>query len=44
MKTDVNRDKLSATLAPMGWESVRLIALDETWSAMRFRPADQVGT
>ena len=28
---------------PAGWRPVRQVALDETWSAMRFRPADRVG-
>ena len=43
IKTDVNRDTLWKTIEPTGWRPVRQIALDEVWSAMRFRPADQVG-
>jgi hypothetical protein len=43
IKTDVNRDTLSKTIDPTGWRPVRQIALDEVWSAMCFRPADQVG-
>jgi len=43
IKTDVNRDILWQTLEPTGWRPVRQIALDEIWSAMRFRPAGQVG-
>ncbi len=42
--TDVNRDRLRALLAPAGWQPVRQIALDDVWSAMRFRPADKVGS
>ncbi len=38
VKTDVNRDKLWAAVQPMGWQPVRMIALDEVWSAMRFKP------
>jgi hypothetical protein len=38
LKTDVNRDKLWAAVQPIGWQPVRQIALDEVWSAMRFKP------
>jgi hypothetical protein len=38
VKTDVNRDKLWAAAQPMGWQPIRQIALDEVWSAMRFKP------
>ena len=41
--TDVNRDRLAKAVEPTGWRPVRLVALDSIWSAMRFRPADQVG-
>ncbi len=41
VKTDVNRDKLWAAVQPMGWQPVRQIALDEVWSAMRFKPAEK---
>ena len=37
--TDLNRDKLFEHLKPKGIEGVRLISIDDTWSAMRFRPA-----
>ncbi|MBM3946957.1 MAG: hypothetical protein FJ315_06115 [SAR202 cluster bacterium] len=43
VKTDVNRDRLWEALGPTGWRLVRLVALDDTWSVMRFRPADKVG-
>jgi hypothetical protein len=43
VKTDVNRDRLWEALQPTGWRPVRQVALDDVWSAMRFRPADQVG-
>jgi hypothetical protein len=42
IKTDVNRDILWKTLEDTGWRPVRQIALDETWSAMRFRPVSAV--
>ena len=38
VKTDVNRDRLWAAVQPLGWQPVRQIALDEVWSAMRFKP------
>ncbi len=40
--TDVNRDKLWQAMAPTGWRPVRQIALDDVWSAMRFRPGTLV--
>lgn len=43
VKTDVNRDKLWDALKPTGWRPVSQIALDGTWSALRFRPAEKVG-
>lgn len=39
VKTDVNRDRLWAAVQPIGWRPIRQIALDEVWSAMRFKPA-----
>jgi hypothetical protein len=40
--TDVNRDLLWKALKPTGWRPVRIIALDATWSALRFRPSKLV--
>lgn len=37
LTTDLNRDRLSDAVDRAGLRSVTLIALDETWSAMRFR-------
>lgn len=42
--TDLNRDILWQRMQQDGVEGVSLIAIDEVWSAMRFRPADKVGT
>jgi hypothetical protein len=36
--TDLNRDILWKTLEPFGIRAVRQISIDDTWSAMRFRP------
>jgi hypothetical protein len=37
--TDLNRDRLAATLSAHGVQPVRQVSIDETWSALRFRPA-----
>jgi len=37
--TDLNRDILAALVTERGVQPVRQIAIDETWSALRFRPA-----
>jgi hypothetical protein len=37
--TDLNRDSLAALLEQSGVQPVRQIALDDLWSALRFRPA-----
>jgi hypothetical protein len=42
VKPDVNRDKLWEAVKVTGWRPVRLIALDEIWSVMRFRPEEKV--
>jgi hypothetical protein len=42
--TDLNRDILWQAVEPRGWTGVSLVAVDDRWSAMRFRPADKVGT
>ena len=37
LETDLNRDSLAASLIESGVQPVRQIALDEIWSALRFR-------
>jgi hypothetical protein len=37
--TDINRDRLAAAVAELGVRPVRQVALDDVWSALRFRPA-----
>lgn len=37
--TDLNRDRLAAALAGRGVQPVRQVAIDDVWSALRFRPA-----
>ncbi len=40
--TDINRDTGWDTLRAAGWQGVTQIAIDEVWSALRFRPAAEV--
>lgn len=43
--TDLHRDILhEAVERAHGWTGVSLVAVDERWSAMRFRPHELVGT
>ena len=37
--TDLNRDRLAQALASHGVQPVRQVSIDDTWSALRFRPA-----
>lgn len=39
LQTDVSRDSGWDALHAAGWEIVSVIAIDDTWSAGRFRPA-----
>jgi hypothetical protein len=36
--TDLNRDSLAAFMTARGVRPVRQVAIDDTWSALRFRP------
>lgn len=42
IKTDITRDHGWETVYAAGWRPVTQIALDETWSALRFRPTEDV--
>lgn len=37
--TDLNRDILAREMIALGADPVRQVSLDDTWSALRFRPA-----
>lgn len=41
-KSSINRDKGWNALGAWGMEPVRQIAIDDDWSALRFRPFDQI--
>ncbi|SDN54082.1 Bacteriocin-protection, YdeI or OmpD-Associated [Paenibacillus sp. yr247] len=44
IKTDINRDSGWQTVTDLQFEGVSLVSIDETWSAMRFRPVRLVKT
>ncbi len=43
VKTDINRDSIRALGEEFGITTVTAISIDQTWSALRFRPVDKVG-
>ena len=42
--TDINRDIIWKIFPNSEWRPVTQISIDETWSALRFRPKTEVGT
>jgi hypothetical protein len=40
--SDLSRDNLAAALTDKGWRPVSIVALDDVWSALRFRPTADV--
>lgn len=43
VETDISRDVGWEVMAENGLRPVTQVSIDETWSALRFRPSDQVG-
>ena len=43
IKTDINRDTIRTTGVEFGITTVTAVSINETWSALRFRPIDKVG-
>jgi hypothetical protein len=41
---DLSRDLIRQAMNGKGWRAVSIVAIDEIWSALRFRPAGQVGS
>jgi hypothetical protein len=37
-RADINRDSLWRMIAPLGLRPITQVAIDDTWSALRFRP------
>ena len=44
IKTDINRDTIRETAETYGLATVTAVSINDIWSALRFRPADKVGT
>jgi hypothetical protein len=44
VKTDINRDSIWEAMKPKGIRPVTQVAVDEVWSALRFRPSEAVGS
>jgi hypothetical protein len=42
MNSDLSRDILAAAMTNKGWRPVSIVALDDVWSALRFRPIADV--
>lgn len=43
IKTDINRDTIRQTGEEYGITTVTAISINDTWSALRFRPIERVG-
>jgi hypothetical protein len=43
IKTDINRDTIRETGEAYGITTVTAVSIDDTWSALRFRPIEKVG-
>ena len=43
VKTDINRDTIRVTGEQCNITTVTAISIDDTWSALRFRPIEKVG-
>jgi hypothetical protein len=41
---DLSRDVIREAMSGVGWRAVSIVAIDEVWSALRFRPATQVNS
>jgi hypothetical protein len=41
---DLSRDIIREAMNVTGWRAVSIVAIDEVWSALRFRPVGQVGS
>jgi len=42
VNSDLSREAVGAAMEGTGWRPVSQIAVDETWSALRFRPTQEV--
>ena len=44
LKGNLSRDVIREAMNGAGWRAVSIIAIDEVWSSLRFRPARQIGS
>ena len=44
IESDLSRDLISEAMSGTGWRPVSIIAIDDVWSALRFRPVGDVKT
>jgi len=44
IESDLSRDLIAEAMSGRGWRPVSIIAIDEVWSALRFRPVGDVKT
>jgi hypothetical protein len=44
IRTDINRDAGWDAIRALGLDTVAAVSIDDTWSALRFRPADKIGS
>jgi hypothetical protein len=42
LASDLSRDSVREVMKPTGWRPVSIVAIDDTWSALRFRPMKDV--
>ena len=42
VESDLSRDSVCEVMKPTGWRPVAIVAIDDTWSALRFRPIKDV--
>lgn len=42
--SDLNRQAVRDALSGTGWDTVTQVAVDDTWSALRIRPSEKVGS
>jgi len=43
-KGELSRDVIREAMRVVGWRAVSIVAIDQVWSALRFRQAGQVGS
>jgi hypothetical protein len=44
LKGNLSRDVIREAMNGTGWRAVSIVAINEVWSALRFRPAREVGS